>query len=315
MDRVHIRARWGKRNKVRGARRAPPWGETARCSEPSGFTLVELLVVIAIIGILVSLLLPAVQAAREASRRASCQNNLKQIGLATQNYHDIYHALPRASTSPDLLGSSAFTAILPYLEQANLYSQYNFAVGNSHPDNLSAVSQRIPTLLCPSNVFARPVPIANCDANLRAPGTYAFSTGSGDPWGPFNNGAITNSLSPQTSFASILDGTSQTLLAGESHWNFRDYLFTSGPCAGQVRGGFSYWSSPYPLATAFTTRGVHNPRRMAGDSTRLSNFRSNHPGGVNLLLVDGSVNYWADMMRHEVLDALATRDGREPPLE
>jgi len=284
--------------------------DTVRRRRRPGFTLVELLVVIAIIGILVSLLLPAVQAARESARRMSCTNNLRQIGIATQNYHDTYGFLPPASTATNLAGSSGFAAILPFVEQSNTYSLYDFSRGNGDPVNRAAVSQRIPTYLCPSVVFARQVPNPNCDANNRAPGSYAFSTGSLDPWGA-NNGAIATAATPQTNFASILDGTSNTLLAGESHWNFQDYLFTSGPCAGQVRGGFTYWSSPYPLATAFTTRGPFNPKRMAGDSTRLSNFRSNHPGGVNLVNVDGSVRFWAETVNHLVLDAAATRDAGE----
>jgi hypothetical protein len=253
------------------------------------------------------LLLPAVQAAREAARRSSCQNNLKQIALACHTYHDTYNYLPPVATSPTLAGSSGFAAILPYIEQTNLYTLYDFSKGNSDPVNLAAVSQRIPTYLCPSAVFARPVPIAGCDANDRAPGTYAFSTGSLDPWGA-NNGAIATASTPQTNFASILDGTSSTFLAGESHWNFKDYLFTSGPCSGQVRGGFSYWSSPYPLATGFTTRGPFNPKAMAGDSTRLSNFRSNHPGVVNMTNVDGSVRTLSETIDHLILDAMATRD-------
>ena len=279
----------------------------------AAFTLIELLVVIAIIGILVAVLLPAVQSAREAARRSSCQNNLKQISLAAHNYHDTYGYLPPASTAPSLAGSSGFAAVLPFFEQSNLYKLYDFSKGNSDPANMAAVSQRIPTYLCPSNVFARSVPIAGCDANNRAPGTYAFSTGALDPWGA-NNGAIATAATPQTNFASIIDGTSNTFLAGESHWNFRDYLWGSmppTPCSGQVRGGFTYWSSPYPLATAFTTRGPFNPQSMSGDSTRLSNFRSLHPGGVNMANVDGSIRFVVQTIDHAVLDAIATRDGGE----
>ena len=285
----------------------------------SAFTLVELLVVIAIIGVLVALLLPAVQAAREAARRSSCQNNLKQIALAAHNYHDTTGKLPPASTATNLAGSSGFAAILPFVEQSNLYTLYDFSKGNSDPVNLAAVSQRIPTYLCPSCVFARAVPITGCDANNRAPGTYAFCTGSTDSWGTLNgspptNGAISTAGSPPTNMASILDGTSNTLMVGEAHWNFRDYLWAASPptpCSGQVRGGFSYWSSPYPLATGFTTRGPFNPKAMAGDSTRLSNFRSNHPGGVNMANVDGSIRFWAETIDHALLDAAATRDGGE----
>jgi prepilin-type N-terminal cleavage/methylation domain-containing protein len=276
-------------------------------SRSRGFTLIELLVVIAIIGILVALLLPAVQAAREAARRSSCQNNLKQIAIACHNYHDTTGKLPPASVSPTLAGSSGFAAILPFMEQSNLYTLYDFSKGNSDPVNLAAVSQRIPTYICPSCVFARAVPIAGCDANNRAPGTYAFSTGSLDPWGA-NNGAIATAATPQTNFASILDGTSNTFMLGESHWNIKDYLFTFGPCVGQVRGGFTYWASPYPLSTAFTTRGPFNPKLLNGDTKRLSNFRSNHPGIVNMANVDGSVRTVGETIDHIILDAMATRD-------
>lgn len=277
----------------------------------SGFTLVELLVAITLIGILVALLLPAVQAAREAARRMTCVNNLRQISLAVHLYHDTFGLLPPASTAANLTGSSGFAAILPYLEQNNAFTIYDFSRSNSDPVNLAVVSQRIPTYLCPSCAFARPVPIPDCDTNHRAPGSYAFSTGAGDPWGA-NDGAIATAATPQTNLASILDGTSHTLLVGESHWNFKDYRFTSGPCNGQARGGFTYWSSPYPVATAFTTKGPFNPKSMDGDQRRLSNFRSSHPGGVNLANVDGSVKFWAETIDHAVLDAAATRSGGEP---
>jgi prepilin-type N-terminal cleavage/methylation domain-containing protein len=275
-----------------------------------GFTLVELLVVIAIIGVLVALLLPAVQSAREAARRMQCSNNLKQITIAVHNYHDSHKMLPPGSTNATLSGSTGFAAILPYLDQANLYSQYNFSKGNSEPENLQVVSQRIKTYICPSCFFIRKVPINGCDANDRAPGTYAFSTSTDDPYG-ISDGAIVNALTPPTRMASITDGTSNTFLAGENHWGFRDYTFTSGPCVGQVRGGFSYWSSPYPLATIFTTKGPFNAQSMNGDSMRLATFRSSHPSGVNMANVDGSVRFVMDSIDHNMLDAAATREGGE----
>ena len=277
-----------------------------------GFTLVELLVVIAIIGVLVALLLPAVQAAREAARRTQCSNNLKQIGLAVHNYHDTLGALPPGQPGA-LAGSSAFAAILPFMEQGNMYDKYDFTKGNSDPVNTAVVSQKIKGFICPSAVFVRQVPIVSpdCDAQ-RAPGTYAFNAGSlyaGS--GVVTNGAINNAESGMTSLASVTDGTSNTFLSGESHWGFKDYMFTSGPCNGQVRGGFSYWASPYPLATLFTTEGGFNHKEMAGQSKRLANFRSSHPGGVNMGNCDGSVAMWSSTTDQAVLNAMATRNGGE----
>jgi prepilin-type N-terminal cleavage/methylation domain-containing protein len=275
-----------------------------------GFTLVELLVVIAIIGVLVALLLPAVQSAREAARRMQCTNNLRQVSIAVHSYHDAIKYLPPAPTNANLAGSSAFAAILPYIEQSTTYTLYDFSKGNSELVNLQAVSQRIKTYICPTCAFIRKVPLPDCDANNRAPGTYAFSTSTGDPYG-ISDGAIVNANTPLTRFASVTDGTSNTFLAGENHWAFKDYMFTSGPCSGQVRGGFSYWSSPYPLATVFTTKGIFNAKAMEGDSMRLATFRSSHPGGVNMSNVDGSVRFVMESIDHAVLDGLATREGGE----
>ena len=268
--------------------------------------------VIAIIGVLVALLLPAVQSAREASRRMQCseQSQADCSGGSQLSRHAQAICRP-ASTNADLAGSSGFAAILPYLEQAQPVSS-NTTSRRATATRSTCRSSRSgsrPTSARPASSSAR-CRSADCDANDRAPGTYAFSTSTGDPYG-VSDGAIVNANTPPTRFASITDGTSNTFLAGENHWGFHDYTFTSGPCTGQVRGGFSYWSSPYPLATVFT-----HPRAVqsAIDERRqhaAGNFRSSHPAGVNMANVDGSVRFVMESIDHAMLDATATRDGGE----
>ena len=216
-----------------------------------GFTLVELLVVIAIIGILIALLLPAVQAAREAARRSQCSNNMKQIGLAMHNYHDTFKCFPQAwlidaPNFPDLAGANASVwsiPILPFLEQTAVYDQYNTNIPPFMPTNTALIDDVLGVYICPSAPGGGDGRTYDADYNLvsfpfvfrAAPMDYCPSEGIAG--GGFRSAAATagwvqrnidgslflhgldptdGSLEAQVSkIAKILDGTSNTILIGE----------------------------------------------------------------------------------------------------
>ena len=311
----------------------------ARRATRGGFTLIELLVVIAVAATLVSLLLPAVQQAREAARATQCKNNLKQMALAAHNYHGTWRQFPAANSAgdggglhaggflPTLSGGSFFTVLLPELDAGNAFRRYDFDQPNSAPYNREVSGQRVPAFLCPTATFPRAVPGCGDDAG-RAPGTYAVNLGSTDydPYWSFYraprprlNGAVvyTDTVDGRTSVASVKDGTTHTLLIGETAYNLPDYLFSgrSPDCGGQRRYSFTYWAVPYVGATGCTTAYGFNPKDEPGDGVFDPNwtrtFRSEHDAGVNFALADGSVQLVSSFVDADLLDALATRNGGE----
>ncbi|MCI0360085.1 MAG: DUF1559 domain-containing protein, partial [Planctomycetaceae bacterium] len=191
-----------------------------------GFTLVELLVVIAIIGVLVALLLPAVQAAREAARRTKCQNNLKQWALAMHNFHDVYLKFPYfTQVIPNRQTWAPF--VMPYLEQGNLTAGYNLNIHWYQGGNLAVTQKLLPVFSCPSDrqnamwldqtnfVSARGNYLV-CYGNL----TFGSATAVGNGRGIFGltsvQNAGANQFTPyQSTFATITDGSSNTLLMSE----------------------------------------------------------------------------------------------------
>jgi prepilin-type N-terminal cleavage/methylation domain-containing protein len=195
---------------------------TPRSRSARGFTLIELLVVIAIIGVLISLLLPAVQQAREAARRAQCKNNLKQIGLALHNYLETHSAFPPSFCLGTSTGGrwSVHARILPFVDQANVLAQIDLTVSYSVPPNSTAgvSALRIPVYLCPSEINDR----ARVGTQTHYPTNYAFNGGT---WKLFTHDAVlTNggqpgngSFAPNSRFrpSDFTDGMSSTLCFSE----------------------------------------------------------------------------------------------------
>ncbi|MEJ7591262.1 MAG: DUF1559 domain-containing protein [Planctomycetaceae bacterium] len=303
----------------------------SRSRRPLGFTLIELLVVIAIIAILIALLLPAVQQAREAARRTQCKNNLKQIGLAMHNYHDIFNTFPPAyitrfpntvvSGEPGLYSWGAF--ILPQVEQANLYATLN--VGNVLLDQnlataagLAALQTPQPNFRCPSdtgpslnnfkstlagapNWYNRNATSTGTNEIPIATSNYVMVAGTGfSTTPPATPGTTTTPplgvgfSNSKINFRDITDGTSNTLLVGERAWKY-----------GQVMGGAA---TAIGFSASVNVQDNSNGVKTAGlgaigiaynginwSSTNADHqprgFSSVHVGGAQFALCDGSVRF------------------------
>ncbi len=271
-----------------------------------GFTLVELLVVIAIIGILIALLLPAVQAAREAARRSQCTNNLKQIGLALHNYHDTHKVFPPGTV--DGKGWLVTTFILPYVEQASLYDQLNtrHAMNLADPAQLALARTVIPGYLCPSSQDTDPtqntrLPVLNNGANYYiAVSNYLPITGSGD----IRCNTKANGLFYDNSnikMAHITDGTSNTFAFTERATDPKYTYWIGGVWAGTR---IQQWTNSAPAAPPTWYCGAYGYEavRFFMVATRYSwslinlttwgySPTSMHPGGCNFVMADGSVHF------------------------
>jgi prepilin-type N-terminal cleavage/methylation domain-containing protein/prepilin-type processing-associated H-X9-DG protein len=231
-----------------------------------GFTLIELLVVIAIIAVLVALLLPAVQQAREAARRTQCKNNLKQIGLALHNYHDSYQMFPRGHYTFVggywYMGNSWTVQILPYIDQAPLFNQWNFRLSyNNNPQSLV----KMPAFVCPSDRSYG----GTRSGTSSAPGcNYAGCTGSqialysGIPQTTpaTSGGAKTNGVIPQgkeVRIADIIDGTSNTVMISELLKGDTSTAATSdSDIAAYTSGSPSFANSSFPTQSELNSMGA-----------------------------------------------------------
>jgi prepilin-type N-terminal cleavage/methylation domain-containing protein/prepilin-type processing-associated H-X9-DG protein len=309
-----------------------------------GFTLIELLVVIAIIGILIGLLLPAVQKVREAANRVQCQNNLKQLGLAFHNYHDPNNGLP-GNIRPDAVSTVRvrwLTYLLPYLEQESMFRNVNLNVNWHQPANLPVFGSRLKVVECPSAPNGQVIdgapdttpPWIPIVANGDYSGFYGVSPelvslGLVDPASAgVNNGAL--SKTQKLRFADFTDGLSNTLHLTESagrpnvYRNGRLVLTANGN--NRVNGGG--WCRPaselnvlrgsspdgitFPGPAAINVTNGENigvyphPFYNVDGSGQIYGF---HSGGVNALFADGSVRFLQQSISIRTLAALISRNG------
>jgi prepilin-type N-terminal cleavage/methylation domain-containing protein len=276
-----------------------------------GFTLIELLVVIAVVGVLVALLLPAVQAAREAARRTQCTNNLKQIGLALQNHHDARRQLPAGWTAydpgtltPNPEGEPGWgwaAKILPYLEEANISIQIQEEVAITDPLHDTVRITTLPVYLCPSEI-EEPTWTLNAAGGSPALCELARSNdlgnfGTGEIEDDPSNGNGVFFHNSRISFKQITDGLSKTLIVGE-----RASLHGGSTWLGMIAGGDE-------AMARVVAAGDHTPNQ--GPEGHLDDFGSHHTGITLFVRADGSVDAVADEIDELVFPSLCTRAGNE----
>jgi prepilin-type N-terminal cleavage/methylation domain-containing protein/prepilin-type processing-associated H-X9-DG protein len=281
-----------------------------------GFTLVELLVIIAIIGVLVALILPAVQSARESARRMQCMNNHKQIGLALQLYHDTYKVFPWAEPPQTSNNTWAWsTVIFPFMEQQTVYDQIDWNYDSNETQNSGVIKNFIPVYQCPSAsrnelvscCFQLPGLQDSAETNYVAIGTNRPKQQALAPPGELGRGVMHWEAAAR--MASVIDGTSLTLLVGEADMDQDDTWRTSQSAPGDLYCANlacvigHEWRANSVVSTAW---GINGDTELIFPGPN-----SFHPGGALFLFVDGHVGFLSETIDQRVLEGLTTYDGGE----
>ncbi|MAC55656.1 Fimbrial protein precursor [Gimesia maris] len=303
-----------------------------------GFTLIELLVVIAIIAILIALLLPAVQQAREAARRSSCKNNLKQLGIALQNYHDTHGVFPPggvigtcAGTPPtnlsgsqecsgQSLGGNWMVFILPQMEQSALWEKAAPILNTNNPlDSMNNVFGHFSPAAyrCPSHPWDRRSNVAFRALEHMSRANYGANYGASDLTASYANttgGVFTANSS--VSIRDIKDGTTNTLLVSELIYANDVTADARGAWVYSGMGGSAFSTGRGPNSTladilASCSTSTEYPCTEGNDGTQIAAARSMHDGGVQVCFVDGSGRFISENISQTIWSALGTRAGRE----
>lgn len=267
-----------------------------------GFTLIEVLVVISVIGVLVSLLLPAVQSVREAARRSQCQDHLHNLVTGLMNYESAHKILPpgsmtQGSSFPQASGWGWGAMMLPFIEQSPLHSQINFEQENTVGSNRDLLKISLPVWVCPSSVAPEHIVV-----EVEFQPDVILATG--------NYPGVESVLSSMsgTRLSHVTDGVSNTLFIGENQ--FQDGVFGLNSYTSTWIGKVSYPDDYAPHAI---------PHMGASELTRINKapgfagaFGSQHPGGAQFAFGDGSVDFLSENMSIEVFSAYGTAAGGEP---
>ncbi len=303
-----------------------------------GFTLIELLVVIAIIAILVALLLPAVQQAREAARRTQCKNNLKQLALAIHNYHDTHGCLPIADVDGSVNAVSAHARLLPYIEQSALYSRVDFNVPYDHVNNTVPRNTELPAFRCPSDPTSLPASIGGRNNYYWNAGNGIVMYATGAAGQPAPNGIVYHNR--RIRFNDITDGLSNTAAMSEKITGdgnngistpktdtFRPGTYPNNAAEAILQcnaatvtdlsqQGYSNVGGPWLQQYHSTNQYNHvlppNGRSCMFPPGRIATTaNSQHTGGVQIALCDGSVRFVSENLDTGTWRSLGSADGGE----